>query len=170
MKTDVVKAMIVLSAIAGTRAIAADDYGLGLITKGNPEGRQLGGLMEIDGRVFVANEQGQDRWFFKRQEKGTTVRLDGGPRTGWYLTGDKQGRVSLSKEPEEGSYWETQFQANPTFRTSLTTKGLKGGHWILAADEEASTYTDGAGKEHTVRRVKLSEKEGSVFRGVLASP
>jgi len=125
--------------------------------------------MVIDGRVFVSNEPGLSRWWIKQEEKGYVVRSTGGSRDDWYLTGDKQGRVYLSKEPEEGSYWETHLGGRGISNTTFSIKGCKESPCALVVETQDSTYTDGAGKKYTVKRVRLLGDEkierGKLFGG-----
>ncbi len=177
MRLGVLGMVMAAMVLLGPRAAFAERYGLALINPDDPEGSSLGGLMVIDGRVFVSNEAGQDGWWIKQEEKGKVVRITGGPREHWYLTGDKQGRVYLSQEPEEGSYWSLALSGRGAFGTGLAVQGWKEGPRVLVAEKQASTYTDGAGKKYTVKEVHLAggpkDERGKVlgfFRVMESSP
>ncbi len=166
MRLGVLGMVMAAMVLLGPRAAFAEDYGVALINPDDPEGNPLGGLKVIDGRVFVSNEAGQSRWWIKQEEKGYVVRSTGGPREHWYLTGDKQGRVYLSQEPEEGSYWETQIRAGESVKSTFSVKGCKESPCALVVEKQDSTYTDGAGKKYTVKRVRLLGDE-KIERGKL---
>ncbi len=177
MRLGVLGMMMAAMVLLGPRAAFAERYGVALINPDDPEGNPLGFLMVIDGRVFVSNEAGQDGWWIEREEKGYVVRITGRPRKHWYLTGDKQGRVYLSQEPEEGSYWETQIRAGESVKSAFNVRGWKEGPRTLMVEKQASTYTDAAGKKYTVKRVRLMgdekderEKMLGFFRVMESSP
>ena len=164
----VLMALTIFAADTALPTAGAGPYGFDLLDREGKANTGLGGLMVIDGHVFVANEPGQDLWYFHSVEGGQVIKLRGGPHSG-YLTSDAEGRVFLTEKAEEGSYWETQCDGVPTFKTAFIARWRRDGHWVLTADEETSTYTDKAGRKYKVRKVRLTPK-GSVFRGGLVAP
>jgi hypothetical protein len=112
------------------------------------------GTMDVvDGRVVFRRTRGEGPlWRIRSTDKGYFVWRGG------YLTGHKDGRVTLSKEPVDGSYWSLTISTNgSTYKKApMLVRGRKDGPRYLTADDK--------------HEATLSEKEGPVFKIVVIAP
>jgi len=113
-----------------------------------------GGLAQIDGHLFFTNSQElgvESIWRLKDADKGRkTIRGMGG-----YLTVDKEGGLTLTKEPEDGSYWTVRISGLGATETGVVNVNGEVGRG-LTADDKATTFTDKRGKAHEVHRARLT--------------
>jgi len=139
-----------------------------------------GTLVVLDGTPFLAKKADQDVYMiiYKREsgdkrEKGgkylIVTSTSGGKYDKHYLRRTGDGGVVLSEEVTDDSYWvlgmnreETKGWIHGPGHSLGKDVGFQQGQ-ALAVEAEPSEYVDKAGVKHTVRRLKMVDRDATTF-------